>query len=77
MRIGMLILIGIALSGCATSRQFAVPCGVNDYIEIPKGGIIQDVLLPTTEGPKNYEIIVPKSGFWMSFDCHSRMEKNK
>ncbi len=75
--IGIIGLISIALSGCAASKQYVVsPCGSSDYIDIPKGGIIQSVPLPTDEN-KNYNIITPKSGFWMSFDCHNRMEKGK
>jgi len=76
MIIGMLGLISGMLSGCLTNKSFVAPCGVTDYIETPKGAVVQRVPLPTDEG-KDYNIVTPKNGFWMSFDCHNRMEKGR
>lgn len=75
MRIGMLVLTSIILSGCA-GKSVTSPCNISDYVEIPKGAVINDVPLPTDEG-KNYNVITQKNGFWMSFECHNRMEKGK
>ena len=78
---GITTLIGITaltvtlLNGCA-HKNIVTPCGAKDYIEVPEGGKILDVPLPTDEG-KLYTVIVPKNGFWMSLECHNRMEKGK
>ncbi len=72
MRIGMLVLAVIALSGCAFSKPLPAPCGVTDYVEVPKGGTIANVPLPTDES-KTYTIVTPKPGFWISLDCDKRI----
>lgn len=75
MRIGTLALAVIVLSfiGCAHSEnRFPAPCGANDYIEIPTGGKIADVPLPTDEN-KKYTIVTGKPGFWISLDCDNRI----
>lgn len=80
MRIGMLVLvvIGVSLSGCAmlkSNQGIEAPCGVTDYIETAIGTVITGVSVPTDENGKKYNIVTPKSGFWMSLDCHDRLNK--
>ena len=73
MRIGMLVLAVIVLSGCAMlPKKLPAPCGVTDYIEIPVGGKIQGVKLPTDEN-KTYTVVTPKVGFWISQECDERI----
>lgn len=77
MRIGMLMLISIMLSGCfATSKGFVTPCSVNDYLDINKGSVITGVVLPTDES-KTYNIVTPKEGYWSSLECDNRRQKGK
>lgn len=73
MRIGMLVLSVVALSGCSMlHKSLPAPCGVNDYIECPQGAVIQGVPLPTDE-KKTYNIVTPKLGFWISQECDERI----
>jgi len=73
MRIGMLALVVIALSGCSMLQpKVPAPCGVGDYIETSVGTKISGVEVPTDEN-KTYTIVTPKNGFWMSLDCHNRI----
>lgn len=79
MRIGMVALISILLSGCAglhSRAALVAPCGASDYIETEEGNKILDVKLPTDEN-KTYTVVTPKNGFWMSLECHNRLEKGK
>lgn len=73
-RIGLLALAVIALSGCSHFKKDSLlaPCGVNDYVEVPSGGKISDVPLPTDEN-KTYTIVTPKPGFWISLECDERI----
>ena len=73
---GGLGLINGLLSGCSTTPNPTVPCGIGDYIEMPVGSIVNNIPLPTTEA-KNYDIKVPKNGMWISLDCYNRLEKVK
>jgi hypothetical protein len=73
MRIGMLALVVIVLSGCALTKKLPAPCGVTDYIEMPKGTVVTNVGLPTDEAGKKYNVITPKDGFWISLDCDNRI----
>ena len=74
MRIGMLALAVIALSGCSMfQKNLPAPCGVNDYIETDVGTVITGVALPTDEADKKYNIVTPKTGFWISMDCDNRI----
>ena len=75
MRFWILLMISVALSGCASSRP-AVVGGVEDMIRIPKGVIINNVALPTDEG-KAYNVITQKDGYWLSLDAWNRIEKGK
>ena len=73
MRIGMLALVVIALSGCSMlEKKLPAPCGVGDYVETAVGTKITGVALPTDED-KTYTIVTPKPGFWMSLDCDNRI----
>ena len=79
MRIGTLVLVAIVLSsmlcGCAMfkAKNLPAPCGVTDYIEMPKGTVVTGVALPTDETGKKYNVVVPKDGFWISLDCDDRI----
>lgn len=71
-RLLMGLMIAITLSGCAS--KVAVIGGVRDMIEVPKGSVIKNVALPTTEG-KAYDIQTDKDGFWLSKDAINRYQK--
>lgn len=74
MRIGLLVLSVIVLSGCSMlEKKLPAPCGVSDYIEMPKGSVVTGVPLPTDEAGKTYNIVTPKDGFWISMACDERI----
>lgn len=74
MRIGMLSLAVIVLSGCTMfQKNLPAPCGVTDYVETEVGTKITGVTLPTDETGKTYTIVTPKPGFWISMDCDKRI----
>ena len=75
MLIGVLGAAVIGLEGCAMfqPKHLLAPCGVNDYIEIPAGGKIAGVKLPTDEAGKTYTVVTPKVGFWISQACDERI----
>ena len=72
MRIGMLVLSVIVLSGCMSTKLNA-PCGVDGYIETEPGTVITGVALPTDEG-KKYNVVTPKKGAWFSMECFERIK---
>lgn len=72
MRFWMILITAITLSGCA--GRVAVIGGVEDMITVPKGSVIQNVKLPTTEH-KAYDIVTEKDGFWVSNDAINRYQK--
>lgn len=77
-RFWMVGLISILLSGCAAFQSDPVVVGgVRDYIEIPANSVITNVPLPTDEGDKKYNIVVPKNGVYLSLDAWNRIEKGK
>ena len=73
MRIGMLVLSVIALSGCAFNQKLNAPCGVDGYIETEAGTVITGVALPTDEN-KTYNVVTPKKGAWFSQECFERIK---
>ena len=74
MRIGLLVLAVIGLSGCAMfqPKHLSSPCGVTDYVWTPVGTVIGNVPLPTDE-KKTYNIVTTKPGFWISTACDERI----
>lgn len=69
----ILLLTSTALNaGCFT--RAALVGGADDLIVVPKGSVIQGVALPTDEH-KTYNVITPKSGFWISQQGWNRVEK--
>lgn len=71
--IGMLVLGVNVVSGCAHKQLGSVPCGVEDYVFIPKESKLANVPLPTDEN-KTYTVVTKKDGFWISKDCDSRRD---
>lgn len=69
----MVLTISLAVSGCL-SRKTALIGGADDIIFIPKGGQIANVPLPTDEN-KNYTVVTPKSGYWISMNGFNRIVK--
>ena len=74
MRLMTALLISILLSACAHSTSQME--GVDNVIDIPAGGIIENVPLPTDEN-KTYRIVTKKPGRWVSLEAWARYEKMK
>lgn len=72
MRFWMILTTVIILSGCA--GRVAVIGGTEDMIFVPKGAVIQNVALPTTEN-KAYDLLTQKDGYWVSKDAINRYQK--
>lgn len=72
-KLSLIAVLLLIFSGCAINKQLPAPCGASDYIEVPKGGTINNVPLPTDEAGKTYTIVTPKPGFWISLDCDNRI----
>jgi hypothetical protein len=72
---GFAALAIVSFTGCSMlqPKHLLAPCGVNDYIEIPIGGKIEGVKLPTDEQGKTYTVVTPKTGFWISQECDERI----
>jgi hypothetical protein len=52
----------------------AVIGGIGDMVAIPKGSIIKDVPLPTTEN-KRHDVVVEKDSYLVSKDAVNRYQK--
>jgi hypothetical protein len=68
----MILITAITLSGCA--GRVAVIGGIGDMVAIPKGSIIKDVPLPTTEN-KRHDVVVEKDSYLVSKDAVNRYQK--
>lgn len=77
MRLMMLVLIGITLSGCSLlPKQTIVLGGVNHVVDVPAGGKVCEVSLPTDEN-KKYCIITTEPMRLISLKAWERLEKYK
>lgn len=76
MRLWMLALISMALSGCALLPTKTVMLGgINDIVNVPPGGKVCNVALPTDEPGKTYCIVTTKPMQLVSLDAQNRIEK--
>lgn len=77
MRLMMLALIAITLNGCSLlPKQTIVLGGVNHVIDVPSGGKVCNVPLPTDEN-KTYCITTTEPMRLISLKAWDRLEKYK
>lgn len=77
MRSIMLVLIVTLFSGCALipAPATVVLGGVNHVVDVPAGGKVCGVPLPTDEGNKTYCIVTTKASRLVSLEAWDRLEK--
>jgi len=76
MRLWMLVLISMVLSGCSLLPTKTILLGgVEDVVNVNAGGKVCNVSLPTDEPGKTYCIVTKKAMQLISLDAQNRMEK--
>ena len=76
MRLMMLALIGITLSGCALlPKQTIVLGGIKDVVDVAAGAEVCNVPLPTNEPEKTYCIVTSEPMRLISLKAWNRLEK--